>query len=58
MKKQTRILLLLGSLCMSFSLFTHRFFITPESIDDFLKGLGVAFIFSAFIKQVYLQRRR
>ena len=48
MKKQTRWLMLIGTLCMSFTLFTRSFINVPESISDFLKGFGVALIFSAF----------
>jgi len=49
MKKQVLLLLLFGNLCMSFSLFTRHFIKVPESIDEFLKGLGVALIISALV---------
>jgi hypothetical protein len=52
MKKQTRLLMLIGALCMGFTVLTRSFFTIPESIGDFLKGFGVAFIFSAFILMV------
>jgi uncharacterized protein YhhL (DUF1145 family) len=56
MKKQVLWLLLFGNLCMSFSLFTRHFIKVPESIDELLKGLGVALIISALVVQKKLKR--
>lgn len=55
-KKQTILLLFIGTLCMSFTLLTRLFFETPVDIADFLKGLGVAFIISALFVQKKLER--
>ncbi len=51
MKKTTIYLLLIGTLCVSFTLITRHFFKTPSGIEDFLKGLGVAFIISSLFVQ-------
>ncbi len=56
MKKQTILLLLAGTLLMSFTLFTRHFFNTPDSLGDFLKGLGLAFIIAALIVQKKLDK--
>jgi hypothetical protein len=58
MKKQTLWLLLIGSVCMSFSLLASPFIKVPDSITDFLKGMGVAFIIAALFVQKKLQRIR
>ena len=54
MKKQTRLLMLIGALSMSFTMFTRSFINVPESVSDFLKGFGVAIILGAF----FLERRK
>jgi hypothetical protein len=41
---------------MSFTLFTRHFFHVPDSLSDFLKGLGVAFIISALFVQKKLEK--
>jgi hypothetical protein len=56
MKKQTLWLLVIGSVCMSFSLFASPFIKISDPITDFLKGLGVAFIISALFVQKKLSR--
>lgn len=56
MKKSTIFLLTIGTLCMSFTLLTRHFFKTSLEVDDFLKGLGVAFIISSLFVQWKLQR--
>jgi hypothetical protein len=55
MKKSTIFLLCIGTLCMSFTLLTRHFFETSLAIEDFLKGLGVAFIISSLFVQRKLQ---
>ena len=40
---------------MSFTLLTRHFFETPIDVDDFLKGLGVAFMISALFVQKKLE---
>lgn len=57
MKKTTIYLLSIGTLCMSFTLLTRHFFETPLGIEDFLKGLGVAFIISSLFVQKKLERK-
>jgi len=57
MKKSTILLLTIGTLCMSFTLLTRHFFTTALDIEDFLKGLGVAFIISSLIIQWNHQRK-
>ena len=54
-KKQTILLFFAGTLCMSFTLLTRHFFETPIDVDDFLKGLGVAFMISALFVQKKLE---
>jgi len=49
MKKRTCWLMLIGALCMGFTLFTRSFINVSESISDFIRGFGVAMIISAFI---------
>jgi len=56
-KKQTILLMMVGTLCMSFTLLTRHFFETPLDIEDFLKGLGVAFIISSVFVQRTLERK-
>ena len=57
MKKQTLILLVIGSLCVSLTLFTKHLFSGFNDIDDFAKGLlGVALIISALFVQRKLER--
>ena len=62
MKKQNQLkkpvihLLVIGTLCMSFTLLTRHFFKTPLDIEDFFKGLGVAFIVSPLFIQRKLER--
>lgn len=56
MKKTTIFLLTIGTLCMSFNLLTRHFFNTSLEIDDFLKGLGVAFMISSLFVQRKLQK--
>lgn len=57
LKKQTILLLAIGTLCMSFTLLTRHFFETPLDIEDFLKGLGVAFTISSLFVQRKLERK-
>jgi hypothetical protein len=52
MKKYTLWLLLIGNLCMSFTVFTRTWFIVPETITDFFKGFGIVFVFTAFAMMV------
>lgn len=56
MKKQTILLLAIGTLSMSFTLLTRHFFETTLEVEDFLKGLGVAFIISSLFVQRKLER--
>ena len=56
MKKQTCWLMLVGALLMSFTVFTRAFIVVPEDTADFLKGMGVAIIISAFILDRKKQR--
>jgi hypothetical protein len=57
MKKQTILLLTIGTLSMSFTLLTRHFFEITVDVEDFLKGLGVAFIISSIFVQKKLQRK-
>ena len=57
MKKQTILFLAIGTLSMSFTLLTRRFFETPVDVEDFLKGLGVAFIISSLFVQRNLEKK-
>ena len=52
MKKHTLWLLLLGNLCMSFTVFTRSWFMVPETITDFFKGFGIVLVFTAFAMMV------
>jgi len=56
MKRQTLLLILIGTLCMSFTLFTRHFLNVPDNLSDFFKGLGIAFIISALFVQKKLER--
>jgi hypothetical protein len=56
MKKQTLWLLVIGNLCMAFTLFASPFFNVPNSIGDFLKGFGVTFVVSALFVQRKMER--
>jgi hypothetical protein len=56
MKKQTLWLLFLGTFSMAFSLFVSPLVQVPTSVNDFLKGLGIAFIFSALLVERKLKR--
>lgn len=56
-KKQTILLIFAGTLCMSFTLLTRHFFETAIDVNDFLIGIGAAFIFSALIVQKKLTRK-
>jgi glycopeptide antibiotics resistance protein len=56
-KRQTIILVFLGSLFISFTLLTRHFFETPVDIADFLTGLGVAFMLSALYVQNKLEKK-
>ncbi|HMR43187.1 MAG TPA: hypothetical protein PKC40_05110 [Saprospiraceae bacterium] len=51
MKKHTLWLLAIGSMLMSFSLLTKNFFQIPEGPNDFMKGVGVAFMISSLFVQ-------
>lgn len=57
MKKQTIYLLLTGTLCMSFTLFSRHFFETSFVVEDFLKGLGFALIISSLFVQRKLESK-
>ena len=52
MKKQTRWLLLIGMLSISFNLFTKSFLAIPQDLVDFLKGFGIAIILGIFFLEV------
>lgn len=56
-KRQTILLLFVGALCMSFTLLTRHFFETPKDLEDFIKGIGVAFIISSLFVQRKLERK-
>ncbi|MBK8518336.1 MAG: hypothetical protein IPL55_19250 [Saprospiraceae bacterium] len=57
MKKKALILLVIGSLYVSLTLFTKHLFSGFNGIDDFAKGLlGVALIISALFVQRKLER--
>ena len=56
MKKQTLWLLFLGTFSMAFGLLVSPFMQVPNSADDFLKGLGIAFIFSALFLDRKMRR--
>jgi hypothetical protein len=56
MKKQTLILLVIGSFCVSLTLFSKHLSSGFNDIDDFAKGLGVALIISALFVQRKLER--
>jgi hypothetical protein len=49
-------LMLIGNLAMSFTMFTRSFFTLPESVADFLKGIGVALVFGACVIMVRQKR--
>jgi len=57
MKKQTLLLLVVGNLCMSFTLLTQNLFTVPEGPADFLKGLGITLTISALFVQLKLERK-
>ena len=57
LKKQTILLMMIGMLCISFTLITRHFFETPLDLEDFIKGLGVAFIISSLFVQRKLERK-
>jgi hypothetical protein len=57
MKKQTLWLLLIGNLCMSFTLFTNPIMKVPVDLGDFIKGFGVALVFGALYVQKKLERK-
>lgn len=48
LKRQAILLLIVGTLCMSFTLLTKHFFETPLDLEDFLKGLGVTFVIYSY----------
>lgn len=56
MKKQTLWLLFLGTFSMAFGLLASPFIHVPNAADDFLKGLGIAFIFSALFLDGKMKR--
>lgn len=55
-KKTPIYLLSIGTLCMSFTSLTRHFFETPLGVEDFFKGLGVAFIISSVFAQIKLDK--
>lgn len=57
LKKQTILLLLIGTLLMSFTLLTRHFFGIPIDLEDLLKGLGVGFIISSLFVQRKLEKK-
>ena len=57
LKRQTILLLVAGTFFMSFTLLTRHFFEISLDIEDFLKGLGVAFIISSLFVQGKLERK-
>jgi len=56
MKKQPLWFIVIGNLCMAFTLFTSPFIKVPDSIGDFLKGFGVVFVISALFIQKKKER--
>lgn len=58
MERPTKFLLIAGGLLMGSSLLTRYFFSIPADLDDFLKGLGVAFVISSLFVQRKWERRR
>jgi hypothetical protein len=58
MKKQTLWLLFLGTFIMAVPLFISPLVQIPDSIGDFLKGLGVAFIISSLFVERKMRRAR
>lgn len=58
MKKQTILLLLIGSLCLSITLLTRHFFTIPEDPADFIKGFGAALIIGALFVQRKLSKAK
>jgi len=57
MKKQTRLLLLIGMLSISFNLFTRSFLAMPEDVVDFLRGFGIAIILGVFVLEVIKKQK-
>jgi hypothetical protein len=55
-KKQTFLVLLLGTFFISFSLLTRHFFKTPIDVQDFLIGFGAALIIMSLFVQKKLER--
>jgi hypothetical protein len=49
MKREAILLLLSGSLCISFRFLTSPFITVPVDLADFLKGMGVSFMIAALI---------
>jgi hypothetical protein len=58
MKKQTALLLLAGNLLLACHAWTSIFVQLPGDAIDFFKGIGVAFIFSAFFMEVKKRNRK
>ncbi|UBM60804.1 hypothetical protein LAG90_09165 [Marinilongibacter aquaticus] len=57
LRKPTVLLIFAGIVFMSFTLLTGNFFGIPSGLDDFIKGLGVAFMISALFVQRKLERK-
>jgi len=54
--KRTLSLLLIGNLCMGFSLLASTHFNIGDDITDFIKGVGVALIIGGFFLEVRAKR--
>jgi ribose/xylose/arabinose/galactoside ABC-type transport system permease subunit len=55
MRKGICWLMLVGSLCMSFTSFTRSFLHVSENVEDFFKGFGIVLVISALI---FMQRKK
>mgnify|MGYP001826786964 CR=1 FL=1 len=57
--RQTFLLLLLGTLLIGLPFFIKGFLNMPEDLIDFLKGIGVAFVFSSlfFLRKTTLKNQ-
>lgn len=58
MKRQTILLLIIGLLCMGLTLLTRHIFTMHQDLDDFLIGLGAAFIISSLFVERKLQKKQ
>jgi hypothetical protein len=58
MKKQTLWLLFLGGIFMGFGLFAPYIIKISDSVTDFVKGMGVAFIIAGFFIEIRSRRNK